>query len=239
MNLYFEFFWIIFLISLFVLFYNRNNNGKIYLRPFIFLQTRYNINSRKKRINQIRSKCHAPDKTLSLVADMGFIAVNVIVAYLLLSHILLFAAVMTGSMTGTVNKGDLILMTSVGEIEVGDIIMFISPQIPYPVTHRVYDITPSGIKTKGDASNDPDSWIIHEEDIQAQAVMIFEKPIVIPTVGNYFIVGDEYDRSQKINSARGDEYAIAKKLINMIKSYGVVIFIIVLLYSLSGLFKGD
>ncbi|MCL7412483.1 MAG: signal peptidase I [ANME-2 cluster archaeon] len=163
---------------------------------------------------------------------------NILIAYMLLSHILLFAAVMTGSMTGTVNKGDLILMTSVGDIEVGDIIMFDPPQLPYPVTHRVYDITPIGIKTKGDARNEPDSWTIQEEDILSRAIILFEKPIVIPDVGNYFIVGDEFEQKSTINTDYGDEYGIAKKLFAMVRSYGVVIFILVLLYSVLDIFKG-
>lgn len=169
---------------------------------------------------------------------MGFIAVTLIIAYMLLSHVVLFAAVMTGSMTGTVNKGDLILMTSVGDVEVGDIVMFHPPQFPYPVTHRVYEITPFGIRTKGDARNEPDGWLIKEENILARAVIIFEKPIVVPEVGYYFIVGNEFEKRSTINTAYGDEYGIAKKFLSMIRSYGVVIFIIVLLYSVLDIFKG-
>jgi len=228
----------IFLIILFGFFYNQHHNGKLYLLPLIFIQDRYKKNSTKKRIEQIRSNCHTPDTTFTLIGNFGFIAICIILAYVFLSHTLLFGAVMTGSMTGTVDKGDLIFMTSVGEVEVGDIIMFNSPDVLYPVTHRVYDITPFGITTKGDARNLPDSWTIQNEDVLAQAVLIFEKPIVIPDAGNYFIVGDEFERKSTIDTEYGDEYAIAKKFFSMIRSYGVVIFIIVLLYSVLDLFKG-
>ncbi|MCK5487290.1 MAG: S26 family signal peptidase, partial [Desulfobacterales bacterium] len=61
--------------------------------------------------------------------NLVFIAVDVILVYALLSHYIFFAAVMTGSMTGTVDKGDLIFMTSAGDIEVGDIIMFDAPSV--------------------------------------------------------------------------------------------------------------
>ena len=238
MDIVFALFLPLLLTVFFLLIYNKYHNGKLIIRSLLFLLSSLKKRPRENKVNNFKSRCHTPDKSLLMWGNLVFIAVDVILVYALLSHYIFFAAVMTGSMTGTVDKGDLIFMTSAGDIEVGDIIMFDAPSVNYPVTHRVYDINSNGIITKGDFRDSIDNWVIHEEDIQAQAVSIFGNPVVIPDVGNYFIVGDEFDTSRNIGSY-GDEYQATKKFMNMIKSYGMVIFMVVLSYILIDVLRGN
>jgi len=237
MDIIFTLFFLL-LTAFFLLIYNKYHNGKLIIRSLLFLFPGFIKRSKGKKIDQFKSRCHKPDKSLVIFGNIIFIAVDLLIVYALMSQYILFAAVMTDSMTGTVDKGDLIFMTSGGDIEVGDIIMFKAPTVSYPVTHRVSDISSIGIRTKGDFRNSTDNWVIQEEDIQAKAVLIFGKPIVIPEVGNYFIVGDEFDTTRNIG-AYGDEYQATKNFMNMIKSYGLVIFMIVLSYILIDFLRGN
>lgn len=229
--------WVFLLVILFLLLYNKYHNGKAYLHLILCFKKRYEQNSRKRSVERIKSRCHTPDNTILLLSDVFFVAICILIGYVLMSKMIIFAAVMTGSMTGTVDKGDILMITTHGEIEVGDIIMFDAPFINYPVTHRVYEINSKGIITKGDAHEKPDDWIIQEKDIRGQAVTIFGKPVVIPDVGSYFIVGNEFDDTKTINTAYGDQYGRTKKLVNMIRSYGLVIFMVVLLYLMLDMFR--
>ena len=229
---------LVFFIVIFILIYHKYHNGKFIIRLLLFLLPSFVRRSKKKKSEILKSRCHTPDKSLSIIGNIGFITIDILIAYALLSNYILFAAVMTGSMTGTVDKGDLIFMTSAGDVEVGDIIMFIAPSVPYPVTHRIFDINSRGIITKGDFRNSIDNWVIQEGDIQAKAVLIFGKPIVIPYVGNYFIVGDEFSASRSVGEY-GDEYQVTKNFMNMIKSYGLVIFMVVLSYVLVDILRGN
>ena len=227
-----------FSIVFFILIYHKYHNGKLIIRLLLFLLPSFVKRSKKKKREILKLRCHTPDKSLSIIRNIGFITIDILIAYALLSNYILFAAVMTGSMTGTVDKGDLIFMTSAGDVEVGDIIMFIAPSVPYPVTHRIFDINSRGIITKGDFRNSIDNWVIQEGGIQAKAVLIFGKPIVIPYVGNYFIVGDEFSASRSVGEY-GDEYQVTKNFMNMIKSYGLVIFMVVLSYVLVDILRGN
>ena len=222
----------------FLLIYTKYHNGKFIIRSLLFLLPSLIKRSKGNKIDQFKSRCHTPDKSLYILGNIVFIAIDILFVYALMSHFIFFSAVMSGSMTGTVDKGDLIFMTSAGDVEVGDIIMFDAPNVNYPVTHRVYDITSNGIITKGDFRNTTDNWVIPKEDIQAQAVLIFGDPIVIPDVGNYFIVGDEFDTARNIG-VYGDEYQVTKNFMNMIKSYGLVIFMLVLSYILIDILRGN
>ncbi len=69
------------------------------------------------------------------------------------------------SMVPTVNMGDLIITGPVSESKLaeGQIITFeLNKEL---ITHRVYEIGETSIKTKGDALDNPDPWTITSADV--------------------------------------------------------------------------
>ena len=82
-------------------------------------------------------------------------------------------AVFSDSMIPTFYRGDMIVVYGDKDIFVGDIIVFNAPDRKYPIIHRVYNITSSGIKTKGDHNNYADPWTINKDEIHGKAVFKF------------------------------------------------------------------
>lgn len=80
--------------------------------------------------------------------------------------------VLTGSMEPTmrVNSVSVAQKIEYDEVAVGDIIMYeIEDKL---ITHRVIEITESGIRTKGDNNNTEDSYLLTEANIKAKVVYI-------------------------------------------------------------------
>jgi signal peptidase len=74
-------------------------------------------------------------------------------------------AIGSGSMTGTYDRGSLVLdeVVPVGELKVGDVITYTPPAGDHLITHRIAWIgrDPSGVpayRTKGDANETADPW---------------------------------------------------------------------------------
>ena len=69
-----------------------------------------------------------------------------------------------GSMTGTIDKGSLVYsrLTPVDRLKVGDIVTFVPPGYPSPVTHRILSMSLHGgkrvFRTKGDFNKVADPW---------------------------------------------------------------------------------
>jgi signal peptidase I len=82
-------------------------------------------------------------------------------------------AVFSDSMDPTFYKGDMIVVQGIEDASVGDIIVFNVPDRAYPIIHRVNEITPDGIRTKGDNNLYVDPWRISEDDIYGKAVIKF------------------------------------------------------------------
>ena len=78
-----------------------------------------------------------------------------------------FLVVLSGSMSPTINMGDLVIVTPTDsqDIKVNDIIAFKDTDKKFPTTHRVIEITDQGFKTKGDANEDPDSRIVKPNEV--------------------------------------------------------------------------
>jgi signal peptidase len=73
--------------------------------------------------------------------------------------------VLTGSMTGTANPGDLVVDVPVplSSVRVGDVITYETPTPDHHVvTHRIIEVVTGGVnptvRTQGDANNAPDQW---------------------------------------------------------------------------------
>ncbi len=83
-----------------------------------------------------------------------------------------------GSMTGTIDKGSLVYsrLTPVGRLKVGDIVTFVPPGYPSPVTHRIISISVEQggrrvFRTKGDFNKVADPWrITFNQPMQARCV---------------------------------------------------------------------
>lgn len=145
-----------------------------------------------------------------------------IIGFVLYNQMVFFAVVGSGSMEPTFKKGDLVLMQNVDvEVETGNIIMFDTPSVLIPVTHRVIGVSDDGFTTKGDARSSKDGWIVKDEDIVGKAVTINEKPVIIKDVGLYFI---EDFQSGIMTQQYNEEFILMRTIISSIKSFGLVIF---------------
>lgn len=80
-----------------------------------------------------------------------------------------FMAVSGGSMEPTITKDDIILALPVNteKLGIGDIISYkhLQGEQQIIITHRIVGITYEGIKTKGDAYDVPDSYMVVPEDV--------------------------------------------------------------------------
>jgi len=69
------------------------------------------------------------------------------------------------------NKGDALVIASPENISVGDVILYVNPELGYPIIHRVINITEEGYITKGDRNPAPDPWIVRPEWVKGKAVL--------------------------------------------------------------------
>jgi len=123
------------------------------------------------------------------------------------------------SMNPTLKPGDCLLIFSYDGRKVctGDVIVFILPAGHSQIVHRVVSVDPSGIKTRGDNSNQVDDWVLSPEHILGRVVSargvnrrrrIFGGPLgglfavavrVIHAVDSWvsFLLGPAYDEFAK------------------------------------------
>ena len=88
--------------------------------------------------------------------------------------------VATGSMSGTIEEGDLIIIKNTGDYKVGEIVTFFQDGDEIPTTHRIIDKDDDGLwVTRGDANNSKDERSISSDEIIGEWVM------TIPYVGTF------------------------------------------------------
>lgn len=148
-----------------------------------------------------------------------------LVAFIVLNHYIFFVVVTSGSMATTFEKGDLVLMQSVDRTpQKGDIIQFNVPSRKLPVVHRVHEITPSGkYITKGDFNPYPDEWTVKAPQVQAKTIILFGKPVIIPNIGDVFIVESRFTRFGT------SAFGFATGMVNIFKILALIIFILAVL----------
>ena len=78
-------------------------------------------------------------------------------------------------MAEEINAQDLVVVKQQADYEVGNVIMF-DNETSF-VTHRITQKTEEGFKTKGDANNVEDEWIVKPEKVIGEVVM------TVPAVG--------------------------------------------------------
>lgn len=77
----------------------------------------------------------------------------------------------TGSMSGTIEEDDIIVIKKSEEYKIGDIITFIHEDEEIPTTHRIISYTSDGkYITKGDANESKDRIEVSEEEILGKVV---------------------------------------------------------------------
>ncbi|HUV82981.1 MAG TPA: signal peptidase I [archaeon] len=176
------------------------------------------------KINNRMERYHSLIERPSFIGLIIPLVVVGIIGFSLYSHIIFLAVVGSGSMEPTFKRNDLILMQNLNTgLENGDIIMFKTPSVLQPVTHRVIDITANGIITKGDAGKFRDDWVVKYDQIMGKAISIDGKPIILKDIGIYFIE----DRESAIKISKyGQEFDFIRKLVESVKTFGLLIFFI-------------
>ncbi len=153
---------------------------------------------------------------------------------LLATKSIFFAAVVSGSMEPTFERGDLVMVQSVyKKVHEGDIIIFKSDIYAYPITHRAVEVSEKGIRTKGDANKYVDAWTLGEEDVIGKIVTIGGRPIIIKDWGIFFIVENRGEALPLF----GSDYEKYQLFLKVLRTYGLVISIISLLIYISLTYK--
>lgn len=90
--------------------------------------------------------------------------------------------VITGSMNGTIDEGDLIIIKEKKEYKLGDIVTYVEAEGKTPVTHRLinYGTEEGTFIAKGDANDTADIFPVSTDQIRGEVVA------VIPKVGLFF-----------------------------------------------------
>lgn len=86
------------------------------------------------------------------------------------TNFFVMVAVLTSSMEPTVPRGSLVLVAKTSICQVGDIVLYRAFNIL--VLHRVIEERDGMIKTKGDAAQSPDPWLVPREAIIGRAILI-------------------------------------------------------------------
>ena len=95
-----------------------------------------------------------------------------------------YEPVFTGSMEPALPVGSVVVIKPVDPetLKEGDIICFKLSE-PTSITHRIINTTDQGFITKGDANEDPDTWIVKKENVIGKVIS------TIPYIGyiGYFV----------------------------------------------------
>lgn len=81
------------------------------------------------------------------------------------------------SMNPTLQAGDgmIVVPYEDQEIQVGDVVVFQSPEQNHYVVHRVLSVNSQGIRTIGDNNNNTDPWVLQPTDIMGRVVSVRRK----------------------------------------------------------------
>lgn len=117
-----------------------------------------------------------------LVVVVGWLTID---KYILKSPVPSFAGyshllVTTGSMSGEIEAGDIIIIKKTDDYKIGDIVTFMHEDETIPTTHRIIFDYGDSFLTKGDANPSSDTRTVHIDEIYGEVVM------VIPKVGIFF-----------------------------------------------------
>ena len=225
---------IIWTISLLIVFYflflikvrKSRNISKI----FSFLADKKIQRDKIENQKRFKAKIYVRDsseKTSAFLSIFFFL----VIAFIVMNQYVNFVVVTSDSMAPTIHRGDLVLVQSISKTpSIGDIIQFEVQNRRMPVLHRVAEVSSIGYKTKGDFNPSPDNWILKDSQIQAKAITPFNIPVIIPEIGEIFIVESKITKF-------GSEYGFVLGLVNIFRVLSLIIFILAFLSLLETLFK--
>jgi len=208
---------------LYILFLIRYEKSRWILTIINLLNNEIHKKNKKKIFKKSMARLYVRNASerISAIFSIFFLF---LIAFIVLNHYISFVVVTSGSMATTVEKGDLVLMQAINKTPSnGEIIQFNVPSRNLPVVHRVYEVTPVGYVTKGDFRPVKDDWIVKGSQIQAKAIIFFGKPVIIPQIGNLFIV--ESRHTSFVSSA----FNFASGMANIFKVLALIVFILALL----------
>lgn len=162
--------------------------------------------------------------TLALL-DIASMVLGGLILIAILTKTLFLAMVTTQSMAPLIMPGDIVLTEAfTKDVSVGDVVVFIPPGGDRMFVHRVTSVL-NGISTKGDNAP-PDSWKLAKSDIKGKAISINQKPLVIKGLSYYFMpINDPGIESDPT-------YKNVRNTINVVQTYGPIISIMLMLFSL-------
>jgi signal peptidase I len=205
------------------------NGSESPVHPYRFFKKLCKERSRKKRVKEKMNEF----KNVSIAGREPVLgptlvfSVFLVIIFMLFFNLVSFTAITSDSMQPTFKRGDLVAMQKLYTTpEKGDIIMFERPEYMLPITHRVVAVTDGVVRTQGDARGRTDPWIIPEGEIEAKAVQLGGKTMIIKDVGAYFILDT---REMRYDPRYGTEYSFIKNVFLTIRLYGYVFCIIAIL----------
>ena len=102
----------------------------------------------------------------------------------------------SGSMAPAIQAGDGYVVVGAGEVEVGDVVVFSSPERGGYVTHRVVGESPAGFVTRGDAnpSTDQEAGMapVPRSAIVGEVLSVGGSPLVVPGLGTVVGLVDDH-----------------------------------------------
>ena len=215
------------LISLFYVFY-RLNIKKINIIPGLINPIIRKSTDHKRALKEQTKQYYKLSRRPNILPVLVPLLITGFTAYIILNQLVFFAIITSDSMSPTLQTKDLVLMQNLKvDPQQGDIIMFETKEAPMPVIHRIYSISGENIRTKGDASQLVDNWIMRKDQIHGEAVIFQGKPILVKNIGEYLL----FDPNNVRITRYGSEIYQISKFIKNIKNLGLTIFIIcILLY---------
>ena len=211
-------------IIIFIIFYIIKIRNYSFLTPIINSMT-----DKKSGTKQIKFVKHRMKRYQELSKRPNILPVIIpliitgLIAYIILNQLLFLAIITSGSMSPTLEVEDLVLMQNLKmDAQQGDIIMFETKEATMPVIHRIYSVSGHEIRTKGDAVESVDNWILEKEQIQGQAVLFKNKPIIVKNIGAYLLFDPDNIQITKY----GSEMYRVSQIIKNVKNLGLIIFII-------------
>lgn len=219
----------IIVLVLFILFYKIHvKTSNFFIRYINLIMGKKSYKNQIKIVKPQMKRYHELSKRPKILPVIIPLVITGFTAYIILNQLIFLAIITSGSMSPTLEVKDLVLIQNL-EIDPkpGDIIMFETKEASMPVIHRIYSISGNEIRTKGDAVQFADNWIVKKDQIQGQAVLFQGKPIIIKNIGEYLL----FDPNNVQITKYGSEMYRISQIIKNIKNLGLIIFIIcILLY---------
>jgi len=210
------------LILFFYIFYKINTN-KLNIIPGLINPIIRKNPGHKRSLKEQTKQYYKLSRRPNILPVLVPLLITGFTAYIILSKIMFFAIITSDSMSPVLETKDLVFMQNLKvDPQQGDIIMFETKEAPMPVIHRIYSISGEDIRTKGDAGELVDDWIMRKDQIQGEALIFQGKPIVVKNIGEYLLFDPNYVKITKY----GSEIYQMSKIIKNIKSLGLTIFII-------------